>query len=560
MKKSNLKRLLCGVLSVSLLAGFLLPSVGCADIEMEAEFNEEVDKNRTQLYVGNYNGGYGWEWLNKAKKLYEQEHPEIQIMIDNDKDLFTAGNMKVSMPTMRQDLFVLDTTDYYDFVASGHFMDVTDVVTTGGEDSLENRMYDSLRDYYKTAEGKYYAVPFYLSFFHMCYDVDLFDEYKLWFNEDGTGFVKTLEEPRYPGLSGEAGAWDEGLPRTYSQFFKLLDKMVEYSITPVTWTGKYKDTYLPYFTDSLWADYTGPEGFSATYSLSGSVKTINTYDFTEPATGTFSLPSSVYSMETVTKENAQAVLPKEAGKYYAIKFAKDLTSGNFKYLRTDKVNSPSESHTQAHDTFLRSKYLNEKNGTVQPIAMLVEGGWWYNEAKVVFETMSEYGEQWSENGRRLGIMPIPKADDGSSAEGRTLRGVGTSVICISNYTTKAELAKDFFAFINSEEIMKLFTKETNSKRPYDYDLSDEEMEALPYYTQTVMGLLEEANIQYKLPRKPELKLQETKLATLGSIESSFNAYVYRNPITNFFENPTFTVKQYFQGLLAYQNENLIKWE
>jgi len=559
MKKSSLRKMLCCSLSALMSAACVFSAVGCGgEIPDDGgEFNEEIDTTKTQLYVGNYNGGFGWEWLNKAKQLYEAEHPDVQIMIDNDKDLYSPANLKVSMPNNRQDLYVLDGTDYYDFVAEGHFMDVTDIVTAGGENSIESKMYDSLRTYYKTSQNKYYAVPFYLSYFTMIYDVDLFDEYYLWLNEEGTGFVQSLDEPRYVGLSGEVGAWDYGLPQTYSQFFMLLDQMVAYSIVPVTWTGKYKDGYLPYFTDSIWADYSGPEGFGATYSLSGNVKTVNNYDFTDSPTGTFYLPEGSYSVETVTKENAQQVLPRDAGKYYAIKFAKDLTSGNYKYLKADKVNSPSESHTQAQDTFLRSRYLAEKKGT-QPIAMLVEGGWWFNEAKVVFEEMSSYGSQWSEEGRRLGIMPIPKADDGSSAPGRTVRGVGTSVICISNYTTKAELAKDFFAFINSEEIMKLFTKETNAKRPYNYELTEEETEAMPYYAQNMLDMLSDINVQYTLPRTAELIPYASKLSTLG-IQSIFNNYAYSNPITNFFENPSVTANTYFKGLQTYQANNPIEW-
>lgn len=553
------KKLISAVLAmtVSVTAAISLASCG-EEIESGIDFNESVDTTKTQLYVGNYNGGLGWEWLNKAKLLYEAEHPNVQIMIDNDKDAYSTATLMTAMPFNRQDLYVLDGLDYYQMVNAGHLMDVTDVVTKGGNDSIAARMNETLNVYYKTSDSKYYAVPFYQAFFHMIYDVDLFDEYLLWFNKDGTGFVSSLDEERYPGMSGEKGSWDEGLPRTYSQFFMLLDKMVECSITPVTWTGKYKDGYLPWFSKSIWADYVGSDAFDASFSLNGSIKTI-TSDFTDAPAGTFSLPASAYSTEQITRDTASDVISRDAGKYYLIKFAKDLTGGNYKYLRADKVNSPSETHTSAQDTFLRSRYLASTTGKVKPIGMLIESGWWYNEAKVVLRAMEEYGEEWGESGRKLGIMPVPKADDGSSAEGRTVLGVGNSVICVSNYTQKKELAKDFFAFINSPEIMELFTAETYVKRPYRYDISEEKIADMPYYVKNMLAAVEEIDVQYPFPRMSELVVYDTNIKSLNDFYSTFNGYTYMNPITNFFENPGFTAHDYFKGMATYWQNISLEW-
>ena len=549
-----LKKITVVFTTCAVICGTLLSS-SCARSSSDDpdDFTEEVDPARTQLYVGNYNGGLGWTWLQKAKELFETENPDVQIMIDNGKDEYSYTTLKDTMTTNRQDMYILDDMEYYTFVRLGHFMDITDLVVDGGEASLENRMNATLRDYYKTPDAKYYAIPSYESFYHMIYDVDLFDEYCLWLNEDGTDFVEDIEEKRYPGISGEEGAWDEGLPRTYSQFFKLLDKMVEYGITPVTWAGAVKDTYLPLYLKTVWADYCG-KSYSVNYSYNGDIRIINNYDFTEPSSGTFSLATENYETVRVTKENARTTLPKQAGKYYALKFAKDLTGNGYKYLQRNKVNSPNESHTLAQDTFLRSRYLKESRGS-KPIAMLIDGGWWYNEAQTVFNAMEEYGEEWGSKARRLGVMPIPKADDGSSAAGRTISALGTSCMVISNYTKKADIAKKFFKFINTEKIMKLFTEYTLLKRPYDYQLDDEQLKKLPYYTQNLLQCLESADVEYCVPRVNYLHNNMYNLVHNMSFNSKFDNYEYFNPLINFFERPNITAQTYFKGLLTFQADH-----
>ena len=530
----------------AMLVGTTFNAFGCGiKPEISGEFYEEIDQTRTQLYIGNFNGGLGWQWLNEAKELYEKDHPNVQIMINNDKDRFLPNILINNFKTNQEDMYVLDECLYYDYLNSGHLLEITDVVTKGGENSIEARMNSSLRDYFKTNDNKYYGVPFYQSFIHFIYDVDLFDSYKLWLNVDGTGFVKSLDEPRYPGISGEDDAWDKGLPRTYSQFFMLLDRMVSLSITPVTWAGNSRDQYLGRLINNLVADYSGAE-FAANYSFNGQVKYINNYDFTEPAVGTFSLPSSAYSTQTVTFDNAVDYLVKDAGKYFALKFAKDLVSGGMKYLRTDKVNSTAETNVLAHDTFLRSRYLNEKNGNSKPIGMLAEGVWWVNEARPVFTAMEEYGPEWSLAERRFGIMPFPKADDGSSADGRTVSVLGGSAIVISNYTEKAEIAKDFFEFIHTDESLQRFTAETFVMRPFNYTLSDERLATLPYYIQNVVKFTREADFEFTVPRTRELKPYYNNLQRL--FVTFTNNYSYNNPLVAFIENTNVTAKDYFKGL------------
>lgn len=78
-------------------------------------------------------------------------------------------------------------------------------------------------------------------------------------------------------------------------------------------------------------------------------------------------------------------------------------------------------------------------------AMIIEGGWWENEAKDFFDTMAaDNGEQYAYGTRKFAFMPTPKADDGSSAPGTTLiSSTGNSVAFITSNTAVPELARIF---------------------------------------------------------------------------------------------------------------------
>ena len=556
--KKSLSLFLCGIMMASSMASFA--ACGGADSD-----NPAVDASKTQLYVGYFDGGLGREWLEEARTLFEAQYADtpfeegkkgVQIMYDYGKDNYLDGLIN-DMPSNRQEVYIMDGIKYYDFIDQGHLLDITDVIKEGGENSLENKMNKSLRDYYRVGEGTYYAMPLYEPIMHMIYDVDLFDKEHLWFAPEG-GFVEvdnasTTPGARRAGMSGGVDGWDAGLPETYTEFFILLEEMVARGITPFTWSGAQAGTYLQHLTTSFWADYQGAEEFAQNFTMDGSVpvRTLNSTDFTESEVGKFSLSSDLISTKTMTKSNAQEVAAAQVGKYYALKLSHDIMYGK-KYVNQSRVNSPAESHLGAQATYLQSTRSSKK------IAMLIEGNWWYNEASPVMKAMEVYGSQYSSMGRRFGIMPIPKADDGSSAEGRTFAASGNpSAIFISKYisSSKISLAKEYLRFINTEEAMRRFTVATNIMRPYEYTLTDGDLEKLPYYAKNLFEAREDIAIEYQVPRTNDLRVHNKYLtSTAWRFDSRFNigyganTMEFTHPFVEYFNYPDLTALTWFQGL------------
>lgn len=530
--------------------------------EDEPNYDEPIDPNRTQLYVGNYNGGLGARWLWEVKELFEKAHPDIQVKIDNDTTGYESTYLEANIATNRQDLYFLDSNPYYTFVAKGHFLDISDIVDkplneidSAIEDSetILSKMDDELAVFYRNTDNKYYGLPFHNSYHHMIYDIDLFEEKNLWFKEGG-GFVESENDRKSAGQDGVSGTSDDGLPVTYSDFFDLLDRMVDKNVIPFTWSGQQKDIYLPYFLTSVWADYMGTDEFHVNYSFAGETRLFKDYQFTEPAAGTFTLPTN--SIETKEIGRGSVLdLVRQPGKYYALKFAKDIMSDR-NYFNTLTCMSPSESHTGAQRTFVQSRVVGDK-----PIAMLIDGNWWISEAETTMRDMAEELEDdsWLPENRNFGVMPIPKADDDSSASGHTIAPYSSSSLCaISAYTKKEELAKQFLAFCHSDEAMRIFTEWTGATRPFDYEY-DDILKSIRYpYLRNFAEFNANVDYSYAIVADAEARnVNEVDGYFLyqWAWTSEFGGFDYSNPFNQYWGNKPCTALEYFAGMKTYQDNN-----
>lgn len=551
----TMKKLVSLVLALTVLLSCCAMLVGCDDggTSDPERFNEAVDSNKTQLYVGYYNGGLGLSWLTEAKRLFEEKFPEYQIMIDTGKDEYSSEILRSNIKTNRQDMYIVDGINYYTFVQDGSLMDLTEAMTTplteyGEDKTIVEKMNTSLNAYYETSEDKYFAAPYYESYHHLTYDVDLFDQYNLWF-KDGGGFVSSAVDKKSAGQDGEYGTWDDGLPVTYSDFFTMMDRMVARGITPITWSGAYADSYLTNFIHSLIADYEG-EQYATNWCYDGQIDVITNRDFAEAEAKTFSLNEADYETVTVTPDNFSDYMHSTVGKYYALKFAKDL-SANSQY----RTYNYAESHTAVQRSFL----MSNMEGVDEPIAMLIEGGWWMNEATSVFTEMAEIDEKYAKENRRFGVMPFPKADDGSSAEGHTVSPFsGGSAVFVSKFSAKQDIAVKFFRFLHTDEIMRVFTKYSGVLRPYVYDKTAI-MDSVSYYVKNVIEMSQDTTMIYKLPTGEKYKTDTTVINFMmygGLLESHIFESSSNNPIVFFCDNAKYSAKDYLLGMQTKFLQNL----
>lgn len=464
---------------------------------------EKIDHTKTQLYVCNYNGGFGEEWLKKAKTRFEAAHAEdsyesgktgVQVVIHNTKDSGSTINSRMSTTT--DEVFFAESVYYYDFVAGDMLLDITDMVeeklTAFGEiKSVEDKLTDEQKNYFRTPDGKYYGLPHYSGFIGIVFDVDLFESVGLYFSKDedngNDGFVygkgdQFDREELSAGPDGIEGTYDDGLPVTFDDFFKLCDYIKENRIIPMSWAGQYP-SYPANLMTSFWADYEGREQMMLNYTFKGTATNLVTV-----SGGTVTPKGDV----EISEQNGYE-LHSQRGKYEALNFMDRLVDTSKAYCY-DKSFNKSQSQMGAQEDYLYGGKVRGKDS----IAMMIEGNWWENEASGIFESVVESTSKNNARGvRRFGLMPMPKAE--GAHEGLTLidNNVAACFINKNIKEFKKDLARSFLQFCHTDESLREFNITTNCPKAYNYDTdSIKNSEEMTYFGKWVMEMKDNAEVVY----------------------------------------------------------------
>lgn len=143
-------------IALALTVAVALSVAACTGGFRRGDEGVSLDPNRTWIYVGNYDGGLGHDWLQTVIDGFMEENPDWGIYIDNDKDNYSDKTLYNNIETNRQSLYFVNSITYPNYVAGGKLKDITDIVTEklpGEEKSIEDKMNPALRDYYKVDEG-----------------------------------------------------------------------------------------------------------------------------------------------------------------------------------------------------------------------------------------------------------------------------------------------------------------------------------------------------------------------------------------------------------------------
>lgn len=488
-----------------------------------------IDDSKTQLYIGNFDGGLGHAWLRAVADKFEEENEQVQIIINNEKDLFSDANLLINMPNYNNDIYFINAMTYNNYVAQNRLADITDVVSEvleGEDQSILDKMNPTLKEYYKTNDNKYFAVPFFDSIFGTIYDVDLFEEEGFYFNTDGELIALGSSNTELSaGPNGVKGDFDDGLPATFSEWKILVDTIDRFGYIPYAWNGTY-EYYRHRFLASIWASYEGKENFDINYSFDG--------EYTFPGD---SNPTQI------NIENGY-LLQQQPGKKYALDYAEYIIKEGLYYRSGfDSINT----HTMAQQDYLLSATFGDR------IAMLLEGTWWENEARPFFDRMeTQYGAEYGYGQRKFGFMPTPKSDDGLSAPGTTLiSSTGNSVVTINRLTPNLDIAKEFLKFAHKEESLRTFTRMTGNVRPYNYSITEQDRQEMTYYSNMMYDMYTSEDTQISYITLFYHKAFVEKSSFLGSNwlwKSTIDGHQYTEPFYTISQNASLTSEKLFKGL------------
>ena len=584
----------------------------CAGAACRGRKENEVvpDGTKVQLLVGNFKGGYGRAWLDKAVKRFTEKYADhvfpngkkgVQVTIDSNSRY--SGKVENTMSTWAQNVILAENINYYNLVdinnaTSKYLADMSDVVNTPvnedlitgetdlsygtGNTTIGDIMNAHMKEYLDAdGKGTYFGVPFYEATVGIVYDLDVFEKYGFYSAAEGCGdkegFIQDVNgnwigeggkvigrasEMSYAdalkagvrlgnGPDGKPGTYDDGCPATYDDFFKMCLRMNARDVYPLTWPGSAEILrYLNYLAYNLWADYEGPDQMNLNYSLSGTAADLIRLDSYNADTG-------AYETESVKINDANGYeLQRQAGKYEAINFIKRIIADERNYDVSTCVGEVSQ--VDAERRYILSAAEGKKR------AMLIDGSWWQNEARNIFSNMAiDYNDDsYRAENRRYGMLPLPKANESKVGEAQTLAFNTSTVIMINKKTTTDEVqlkvAKEFVKFLHTHESLYEFTATTSSARPYTYDLTDEEKASLTSVAKQNYELHSATDFVFGYSKQPIVRMNYERFSCSGYLV--FEAFGKSDSILaqRFIDKPSTTSWEYFRSMVEDHGKSF--WE
>lgn len=561
-------RKIVSLISLLLCAVMMFAMTGCEDLNVEQPDmgNVQVDSTKAQLYVANYNGGFGTEWLSNAAKRFEEQYKDVeflpgtkgvQILISNSK---TSGDIWLSTADSSiNEVFFTENFIYGDYISQNALLDITDVVTgdlsaatvlqsvtgstidMGDTGTVEDKLTDNQKSYYEV-DGKYYALPHFMGTMGIVYDIDLFNDERLYLaadkNNGNNGFIIRDTDERSNGPDGVAGTNDDGLPATFEEFYALCEYMKEKSIVPLTWSVS---AYMPKLLDAVYAQNAGFEEYMLNYTFNGTSNTL--------------LDDNLQPMGPVeiTAENGY-MLARQEGLYASLDFMYNIITREL--YGAQYCFSTALTHLEMQEEFLKSRFNAKPD-----IAMLVEGNWWENEANAVWADMANTPGA-AKNERNIGFMPLPFLNESLVGTKRTLVDANYSGAFIKAGIAeeKIPLAKLFLLFTSTEAELQHFTTTVGQPRNFIYDLTDEQYNSLSTFQKTVWDLKYEADVVYPYSDSPLYSAYPSAFTHTSYFNSTYLGISYAQPYQDFYKSASsgLDAKQYWLGHISLTNKSV--WE
>lgn len=540
------KRILALILALVMMMSLLTACGGGTTErrEKQAEINQDVDAiateppdaSKAQIVVATWDGGIGSRWLELAAKAFEEKYADathfeegkvgVDVIIKASR---SYDGSAIHLTPLNEDIYFVEAVDYYALIGNGKALDITDVVTTplteyGEEGTILDKMETSVADFLET-EGKYYAIPFYETFYSFAYDVDLWDEKSFYISANG-GWTDASGDLA-AGPDGAAGTIDDGMPATYADFNKLLSRMRDAGVTPFIYPGNATD-YVANMLFEQWANYEGVEQMALNYTFSGTADDLISVD---EAGNVTQLPAT-----EITLDNGYE-LQKQAGRYYVLQFVEDVllsSVDNYKVIDT---------HINAQTYF-----INGGITTNTPVGMIVEGSWWENEARKAFSDLEDAGYE-RHNYR---VMPMPHATEDKIGQKPTWMALSNSYGFISAEGCKnVSLAKEFMKFLHTDVQLSAFSAETNMTRALKYEITEEDQAKLSTYALSILDLKANSDILYPLSDYPIILDNPYYFANFGwAWLTQVDGKEYKNPWLYFKDGTGTSAEKYFNGQLG----------
>ncbi len=497
----------------------LLCLISCFSLVACGDDNDNSGNNpsgsKSILYIRYMNAGYGDRWLTAAEKRFEKMYENISfetgktgvdIIIDPAQ---TSATFLTDMETQRDHIYFCEAYNQVSYVAANVMEDLTAALTTslgesygvdangnplpayqGETKSVYEKMSVAEKEYYvlkENGQNKIYSVPYIDSANGaLTYDADVFEKYALYYKADNTmgatkGAGKATTVKLGTGPDGVEGTADDGLPRTYSEFFAVCRKMKSACGTmPFIWCGN----WVPYVTelaDNLARQNMGVTQHKAVLNGMGVID-----DYIDGGI-TYNASQKTYNY-TTKKQNFAAGnfndVFHSASILHAVDFIYQIIQGN--YVDKNNAFNAAYSHEIAQSDFFFGKHAADTD-----FGFLVDGTWWYNEAeKYILQYENRVADR---DTRNVQYMALPKADEATferTKGANVVSGNYINAITVKKGLSaqKKLLAETFVRFFCTDESLAEYNVIVSQPRGLDYKLTDEQYNQLSPYGKSLYGV------------------------------------------------------------------------
>ncbi|MBE7084289.1 MAG: hypothetical protein E7373_06800 [Clostridiales bacterium] len=495
------------------------------------------DKNTTLIYIEHFGGGVGRVWLDDAivrfkdlvkEKSYEEGKKGVSFDISSSTYTDTA-----TMQSSGRNLYFDKVNNISNYIESGMIYPIDDIVKSvieqkeGQDVTLESKLNDEYRGGMKGSDGKYYVLPHYEFYNGASYDMDLFENEGLYFADSNNGTEYTCEltgktvyfinedyRTKSVGNDGKSGTADDGMPTTLEEMVALCDYMKneKEGLSAFVVSGNHVD-YTHYFLLGLWGALSGYEEIRSTYTFDSNGKEIqwvSGYSDENLFAGVDTIKKPIVTKETIDSADEGWKTTKTLGKYYAMAF---LQLALEKGWIDDRWESGTFMHSDAMNAFVMNGV-----GKLPKVASIMEGSYWYNEAKGYGNFQSYYDRYKRE--KNIGWFNFPTSFDKavtseSNAREEALVASTTFAFINGNLLGKEEkkgvvdACKDFLKFLFTDKELVAFTETTGvriAKTEYEVDL---ENSGLSTYQKSVLQLAQNTRVVLQEADNPTFKKSPT---------------------------------------------------
>lgn len=468
----------------------------------------DADESKSWLYIRYYNAGFSNRWLLAAEERFEEMYENISfeegkmgvdIIIDPSD---SKSDFMNDMKTQRDHVYFAEKFDMTSYYSADVMEDLTDALTTplnesygkdiygnplpayaGETKSVYQKMSAQEKEYYSITNGndvKLYAVP-YIDCYNgtISYDVEDFDKYGLYFNENNQiGAKKSRGDKLGLGPDGVANTADDGLPRTYDEFFQVCTRLKNAANKfPFVWCGNYAG-YTTELANNLFLQNAGSNFIAGMLNGQGTIPDYITGDVT-------SAGNYAYTYNTEQKAFTSATFDD------CYNSASVFNATDFMYrLIKEKFEDETKCFTGTYLNTTAQKDFFFGNNT-----FMVDGTWWFNEAE---KHILAYEKQNAKKGkdrynRNVQYMALPKAD--LETYNRTIgeNVVGSKYITacvVKKGLSKAQklLAETFVRFYCTDESLAEFNTIVSTPRGLEYTLTKTQYDALTPYAQSLYNI------------------------------------------------------------------------